>query len=355
MRAFWRDLWRDPTPSRGRRLGQAFVLARELDPAIRHLHVHYLHTPASVVRYACLLSGRSFSFSAHAKDIWTTPAWEKREKIAASLWGVTCTKAGLAVLADLSPAGQERVSLVYHGLDLTRFPPAPERPARDGGESGDPVVILSVGRLVAKKGYGDLLAALARLPVGLSWRVVHIGSGELKDQLRREAQKLGIAAKISWLGGQPQDRVIAELRAADLFVLACTQGDKGDRDGLPNVILEAATQALPIISTRFAGVPEFIRSGDNGLLVEPGDHAGLAGAIALLIGDPARRRALGQAAGKDVGAAFSFQAGLDFIAARLGAPAAAGSPQALAPTPASSEPLSTVGEGSACASLSTRP
>jgi glycosyltransferase involved in cell wall biosynthesis len=351
MRAFWRDVRRDPTPSRGRRLGQAFVLARELDPAIRHLHVHYLHTPASVVRYACLLSGRSFSFSAHAKDIWTTPAWEKREKIAASLWGVTCTRAGLAVLADLSPAGQQRVSLVYHGLDLTRFPPPPERPARDGGASGDPVVILSVGRLVAKKGYGDLLAALARLPVGLNWRVVHIGSGELKDQLRREAQKLGIADKISWLGGQPQDRVIAELRAADLFVLACTQGDKGDRDGLPNVILEAATQALPIVSTRFAGVPEFIRSGDNGLLVEPGDRAALAGAIASLLRDPARRRALGQAASADVAEAFSFQSGIDFIAARLGAPAAAGPPQALAPMPASAA----TGEGAPCASLSTRP
>jgi glycosyltransferase involved in cell wall biosynthesis len=368
MRVFWRDLWRDPTPSRGRRLGQAFVLARELDPAIRHLHVHYLHTPASVVRYACLLSERSFSFSAHAKDIWTTPAWEKREKIAASQWGVTCTKAGLAVLADLSPAElspaelssadlssakQQRVSLVYHGLDLTRFPPPPERPARDGSQGDDPLVIVSVGRLVAKKGYGDLLAALAQLPAGLAWRVVHIGSGELKDQLRREAEKLGIADKISWLGGQPQDRVIAELRAADLFVLACTQGDKGDRDGLPNVILEAATQALPIISTRFAGVPEFIRSGDNGLLVEPGDHAGLASAIALLLRDPARRHALGRAACQDVGEAFSFQSGIDFIAARLGAPAAAGPPQALAPTPAVAS--ATTGEGAPCASLSTRP
>jgi hypothetical protein len=82
-------------------LGQAFVLATELDPATRHLHVHYLHTPASVARYACLLSGRTFGFRAHAKDIWTTPAWEKREKIAASRWGVTCTRAGLAMLEAL--------------------------------------------------------------------------------------------------------------------------------------------------------------------------------------------------------------------------------------------------------------
>ena len=92
LRLFWRDLLRDPTPNRGRRLGQAFVLARELGDDIGHLHVHYLHTPASVVRYAAVLTGRSWTFSAHAKDIWTTPDWEKREKLADALWGVTCTR-----------------------------------------------------------------------------------------------------------------------------------------------------------------------------------------------------------------------------------------------------------------------
>src|SRR5918995_6131272 len=87
LRLFWCDLTRDPTPNRGRRLGQAFVFARELPPGIRHVHVHYLHTPASVVRYAAALTGRTWSFSAHAKDIWTTPDWDKREKLAESLWG----------------------------------------------------------------------------------------------------------------------------------------------------------------------------------------------------------------------------------------------------------------------------
>ena len=92
LHLFWRDLRRDPTPNRGRRLGQAFVLARELGDDIGHLHVHYLHTPASVVRYAAVLTGRTWTFSAHAKDIWTTPDWEKREKLADALWGVTCTR-----------------------------------------------------------------------------------------------------------------------------------------------------------------------------------------------------------------------------------------------------------------------
>jgi len=158
---FMRDFARDPTASRLRRLGQAFVLAQELDPGIRHLHVHFLHTPASVTRYAALLTGRSFSFSAHAKDIWTTPDWERREKIAHADWGVTCTADGLQELQRVSGAWGGDVSLLYHGLDLGRFPSPPSpRPARDGSEATDPVRLISVGRAVEKKGFDVLLDAL---------------------------------------------------------------------------------------------------------------------------------------------------------------------------------------------------
>src|SRR3712207_2154181 len=118
MRTFWRDLRRDFTANRIRRLGQALVMARELPAEVGHLHVHYLHTPASVVRYAALLTGRTWTFSAHAKDIWTTPDWEKREKMAEALWGVTCTQQGASHLQALSGPG--RAALVYHGLDLDR-------------------------------------------------------------------------------------------------------------------------------------------------------------------------------------------------------------------------------------------
>jgi len=319
LRLFVRDLRRDFTPNRGRRLGQALVLARELDAGAAHLHVHYLHTPASVVRYAALLSGRDFSFSAHAKDIWTTPDWEKREKIADARFGVTCTQAGLAELARLAPADDPgRVSLVYHGLDLTRFPAPPTtRPARDGSNSADPVRILSVGRMVAKKGYGDLLDALATLPAGLHWRLVHIGSGELKASLRAQAAALGLQERIDWRGGQAQDAVVAAMREADLFVLPCREGDKGDRDGLPNVLMEAATQALPLLSTRFAGVPEFVRDGTDGVLVAPAAPTELSAALAGMIQDPHLRMRLGQAARRRVETAFSFSAGIDGLLGQL--------------------------------------
>jgi glycosyltransferase involved in cell wall biosynthesis len=319
LRVFWKDLLRDPTPNRLRRLGQAMTMARELDPAIGHIHVHYLHTPASVVRYACLLSGRSFSFSAHAKDIWTTPDWDKREKIADCRFGVTCTQAGLAVLRALSPvADGDRVALVYHGLDLSRFPAPPDRTgAPDATDAGRPVTVLSVGRLVGKKGYGDLLTALAALPAGLHWRFVHIGSGQLKDALARQAAALGLADRITWRGGLAQDDVIAAMREADVFVLPCKEGENGDRDGLPNVLMEAATQGLALLSTRFAGVPEFITADVNGLLVPPGDPAALAAALERLAGDPALRAQLGRAARQRVASAFSFQAGIATLVERL--------------------------------------
>ncbi len=316
---FFRDLKRDPTANRMRRLGQACVLARELDPAIRHLHVHYLHTPCSVVRYAALLTGRGFSFSAHAKDIWTTPEWERREKIADAEWGVTCTRQGFEELERVAaPRDRERLALVYHGVDPTRMPPAPgSRPLRDGTVAEDPVRLLSIGRLVAKKGFDTLLEAAASLPQDLSWRATIIGSGELKAELSRRANELGIAGRVQFTGARAQADVVAALREADIFALPCRQGDKGDRDGLPNVILEAASQGLAILSTRYAAVPEFIEEGRQGLLVDPGDPQALGLALAALIRAPSRRAELGRAAEEKFKSAFSFADGVAAIASRL--------------------------------------
>lgn len=311
-----RDLRRDPTRNRLRRFGQALVMAHELPPGIAHLHVHFLHTPASVVRYAALLRGISWSFSAHAKDIWTTPDWEKREKIEAAAWGVTCTRDGHRELARLSE-GREKVTLLYHGLDLRRFPEPPERPPRDGSDPDAPVRLVSIGRAVAKKGFDDLLTALAVLPPALHWRLVHIGGGELVARLKQQAAALGLADRIDWRGPQAQGAVIAALREADLFVLPSKQAGDGDRDGLPNVVMEAASQGLAIVATDFAGIPEFVTDGVEGLLVAPGDPAALAQALAALIAAPAHRQAFGEAAHRRLVSDFSADAGLDRVHAAL--------------------------------------
>lgn len=310
---FLSDLARDPTRNRLRRFGQACVMARELPAGTRHLHVHYLHTPASVIRYAALSRGLSWSFSAHAKDIWTTPDWEKCEKIADAGWGVTCTRDGHAELARLADRA-EKVALLYHGLDLQRFPAPPEtRVPRDGSDPAEPVRFITIGRAVAKKGFDDLLAALVLLPAEPNWRLIHIGGGEMLAALKAQAEKLGLAARIEWRGPQAQDAVIAALREADLFVLPSKQAENGDRDGLPNVVMEAASQALPIVATDFAGIPEFVQHGREGLLLRPSDVTALAKALERLARDPQERATLGAAAFARLRTEFSAQAGLERI------------------------------------------
>jgi glycosyltransferase involved in cell wall biosynthesis len=317
MRAFRRDLRRDPTANRGRRLGQALVLARELQGDVRHLHVHYLHTPASVVRYAAILTARSWTVSAHAKDIWTTPEWEKREKLSEALWAVTCTRDGAAHLESLAPE-PARVTLAHHGLDLSRFPAPPQdRPPRDGSTPEDPVRIVSVGRAVAKKGFSDLVRALAALPADLHWRFAHVGGGELLEGLKEEARAAKIAARVAFLGGKPQPDVVALLREADLFVLPAKEAASGDRDGLPNVLLEAASQRLAIVATDFAGIPEFVRSGREGELVRAGDWEALSNALNLLARDPERRAALGAAAYERLSRDFGSEATIDLLEGRF--------------------------------------
>lgn len=312
-----RDLRRDPSRNRVRRFGQALVLAHELDGQVAHLHAHFLHTPASVTRYASMLLELPWSCSAHARDIWTTQAWEKREKLASCRWAVTCTAANHRHLEDLAPT-RGRVELVYHGLDPERFPP-PRGPAsaRDGSDPDDPVRILSVGRAVEKKGYQDLLSALALLPAELHWRFQHVGDGAWLGRLKDQALGLGIAERIQWRGALPQGDVLACYGAADMFVLSSRIAADGDRDGLPNVLMEAQSQGLPCVATRVSAIPELVVDGDTGLLAEAGDSRALAAAIARLIPDPALRRRLGEAGRQRVAREFRFGAGIDRIQAQL--------------------------------------
>jgi glycosyltransferase involved in cell wall biosynthesis len=313
VRSLWlEDLKRDPTPNRVRRFGQALVLAAELPADVTRLHAHFLHTPASVARYAAALLGLPWSGSAHAKDIWTTPEWEKREKLASCEWLVTCTRANREHLAALAPAG--RVELVYHGIDLSRFPPGQPGSQAAAG----PVRILSVARLVEKKGTDVLLQALARIPRHLDWRFVHVGGGPLQRRLERLARDLGIHERVEWRGALTQDQLISHYRNADLFALASRVARDGDRDGLPNVLAEAQSQALACVATRVSAIPELVRDGQTGVLVDPDDPDALAHALAALIANPARRRALGLAGQLRVTESFALDENLEALARKFG-------------------------------------
>ncbi|GBD43739.1 GDP-mannose-dependent alpha-(1-6)-phosphatidylinositol monomannoside mannosyltransferase [bacterium HR40] len=321
-----RDVLRDPTASRGRRFGQALVLAAELPADRDWLHVHYLHTPASVGRYAAVLRGLPFSLSAHAKDIWTTPEWEKREKLRACAFAVTCTAAGLAHLAALAPRG--RVFLAYHGIDLERFP-RPERiHRRDGSDPEAPVVVACVARAVPKKGLDVLLDALASLPADLHWRFVHIGGGSELPLLQARARRLGIANRIEWRGPQNSRSVLRLLRMADLFCLPARVAADGDRDGLPNVLLEALSQELAVVTTPVGAIPELVEDGLTGRLVPAEDPERLARALDALARAPAERQRLAEAGRLRVAHDFRCETGIARLAHAFGLVAETGEPVA---------------------------
>ena len=291
-RAFFADLGRDLSRNRFRRFGQAAVLVAEWPADAGWLHVHFIHTPASVARYASMISGTPWTVSAHAKDIWTSPDWELEEKLSHADWAVTCTRVGFDQLTRLS-RGRNNVHLSYHGLDLDRFPHFDgRRSMRDGSDRADPVRIVSVGRAVPKKGYDVLLAALAKLPADLAWQFTHIGGGGELAALRAQAAALGLEERITWKGALDQRDVLEHYRSSDLFTLACRITADGDRDGLPNVMVEAASQGLAVVSTTVSGITELFEHEENSLLVASEEASSLAVALERMIREPDLRRRL---------------------------------------------------------------
>ena len=203
------------------------------------------------------------------------------------------------------------MTLIYHGLDLARFQPMTRaRVERDGRDAAAPVELLTVGRAVEKKGLDTLVAALALLPQTAPWRWTHVGGGDLTAKLKKQAAALDLDGKITWRGGLAQEDVLALYQASDVFALPCRIAGDGDRDGLPNVLVEAQSQGLAVISTPVSAIPELVEDGVNGLLVPPDAPQALADAILRLIDDPALRHKLGKAGAAKVRASFSHTEGI---------------------------------------------
>lgn len=313
-----KDFVSAPSLEKCQRFGQALVLARELPDEIGHLHAHFLHTPATVARLTAHLTGLPWSCSAHATDIWTQTNREKSTKLADLKWLVTCTAAGAQHLKEIAP-DPSKISLVYHGIALDRFPkPSSARQSRDGRTPDALIRMLSVGRAVEKKGFDILLRALALLPEEIHWAWTHIGAGKLLPDLQKQAESLDLRGDVAWLGECHQGEVIAQYRDSDLFVLPCRIASNGDRDGMPNVLLEAQSQGIACLSTNLSAIPELIETGVTGILVAPGDWTALAEAMTDLIDDPALRQRLGEAGRIRVAANFRQDSGLADLAQRFG-------------------------------------
>lgn len=312
---------REIRTGRKRRQWRAFargvILAAELPTDIRAIYVHFIGSSATVARYASTISGLPLAASAHARDIWTSTETDVRAKLDAMRWCATCTTVGADYLRTLTD-NPAKIHLIYHGLSFERFPSdPPERSNRDGADAADPVRLLSVGRAVEKKGFDVLLAALASLPPQLHWRWTHVGDGKIMEQLRRNADEFGLSDRVDWLGARDQQAVIELYRSSDLFVLPCREARDGDRDGLPNVLMEAQSQALPCLSTDFSEIPELIIHGRTGVLVPPGEMPPLASALERLIRSPGERETLGMAGYKRVRSCFEAGTGIREIAKLL--------------------------------------
>jgi glycosyltransferase involved in cell wall biosynthesis len=181
---------------------------------------------------------------------------------------------------------------VYHGIEVDRYAANP----REGGEVP---TLLAVGRLVPKKGLCYLVQAVGLLRRrGREVTLLVVGDGPERQRLERLAVEEGVADRVRFLGELPHEAVIPLYARGDILALPCVIDSSGDRDGIPNVLLEALASGMAVVSTPVSGIPEVVEEGRTGLLVPPADPAALADAIEALAADPALRRQLGEA-GRD--------------------------------------------------------
>lgn len=266
--------------------GLAAALRRD---GVPHLHVHFIAVTADIGALAAQLVGIAHSISAHAKDIYLSRPEDLARRLAAAAFTVSCTEANCRALRDAAP--QARVQRLYHGIDAASFHPSLRRRVEG------PPRLLAVGRLVTKKGFDTLLAACALLARrGLDWRLDIVGYGAQLAALQAQAASLGLCGRVTFTGALARQQVVAHYAQASVVVMPSRIDADGDRDGIPNVLLEAMAMGLPVVATRVSGIPELISHGHDGLLVPPDDAPALAEAIAALLAHPARAALLGQVA-----------------------------------------------------------
>jgi glycosyltransferase involved in cell wall biosynthesis len=270
---------------------------------IRHLHAHFAHDPALIAQLAHRLTGIPYSFTAHARDLFQVPRGILAGRIRTARAVVTCCHANLDYLLQLTPSAGDKLHMIYHGVNLRGFQPAaiPLIP-----NTGAPLLV-SVGRLVEKKGYFDLLASLEQVSrAQVPYRCEIYGEGPLRQHLQDWITAHHLEGQVILAGSRDQAELIPVLQQAVLFILTPSITEDGDREGIPNVLMEAMAVGLPVISTAIAGIPELITTGMNGLLFPPHAVDAIAGGIIDLLRDPEKSFQLGEAARRTVTQQFDI-------------------------------------------------
>jgi glycosyltransferase involved in cell wall biosynthesis len=248
--------------------------------SVSGVHGYFAHEPAAVASVAASLLGVPMGFSAHARDVRKVSRARLAELGAKASCVIACNS---DVAAELDGIAAPRV--VSHGVDLDRFRPAP-RPRRDH------TVVLAVGRLVPKKGFDVLIDAAARVRAPVLVRIV--GDGPERSRLAQQIEERGVQDRVELAGPATHADLPGWYRTADMVVVPSVVDDIGDRDGLPNVVLEAMACGLTIVGSDVGALGDGVVHGETGLLVPPGDARALAAAVEALAVDPVRRMGLGR-------------------------------------------------------------
>ena len=269
---------------------------------LRHLHAHFGTIATTTSRLAARMAGITYSFTAHAKDIFHQSVDENalRKKLADAAAVVTVSDYNLNYLRDKYGPAADRVIHINNGLPLGDFPYAEP--------SGREPLILAVGRLVEKKGFAELIRACALLKAsGRDFRCEIAGGGVLRGELESLVDELQVRDRVLLLGPQPQGVIRQKLHQAAMLAAPCVVAADQDRDGLPTILLEAMAMGTPCISTDVTGIPEVLEDGETGLSVPQRDIEGLAAACGRLLDDTELRVSLAQNARREIEARFDIE------------------------------------------------
>jgi glycosyltransferase involved in cell wall biosynthesis len=286
----------------------------------RLVHGHFALAQTEVAMGAAGLLGCPFSFTAHARDIYATPS-ALEEKVRAATLVVSCTASNVGYLRALCPDAADRIHLAYLGVyeGVPEDSTGPPAVASSGRPPAPGPLILAAGRLVPKKGFDTLVDACAQLKDrGVRFQCRLHGDGPDRDRLQRQMDQTGVGDRMTLAGWTAPTDLASEMNRATVFAVPSRVSPQGDRDGLPNVVLEAMARGVPVVATSVSGIPEAIADGESGLLVEPDNPTRLADALQRLLEDPAARVRLGQAALERVRRDFTIDAASGRLAALFG-------------------------------------
>lgn len=283
---------------------------------VSHFHVHFANRAAHTAMFVKAMSGIPFSMTAHGQDFMSDLGNDELlcELCATAEFVGAETDYSRNMLAARCPESRDRIFRVYNGLDLSRFPL--QNITRTGGS----IRFLSIGRLVAFKGFDILIDACAQLKDRrLDFACEIIGDGSLRDDLEQRVVNHNLQERIHFAGEQSQNYVLTALRNCDVFVLASSVDERGASDIFPTVIAEAMASGKPVISTTVAGIPELVVNGETGLLVAPHDVNALADAMERLAIDEKLRSDFGRASRERIEQKFTIEKTIEPLLERFAA------------------------------------